>query len=54
MGLAETATKFFASLGVLLLSVLSLQSYGYFISAIVTDVSVLGTTLAVAELHGMP
>ncbi|CDJ31527.1 uncharacterized protein EMH_0009330 [Eimeria mitis] len=46
MGLAATATKFFASLGVLLLSVLSLQSYGYFISAIVTDVSILDAFFA--------
>ncbi|CDJ41457.1 ABC transporter, putative [Eimeria tenella] len=37
MGLASSAAKFFQSLGILLLSVLSLQSYGYFISAVVTD-----------------
>lgn len=38
MGLAASAAKFFSSLCVLLLGVLSLQSYGYFISAIVHDV----------------
>ncbi|XP_026190565.1 protein white [Cyclospora cayetanensis] len=37
MGLASTAAKFFSSLCVLLLAVLSLQSFGYFISALVHD-----------------
>ncbi|KAL8438981.1 hypothetical protein Efla_006926 [Eimeria flavescens] len=37
MGLAATASKFFASLCVLLLGVLALQSYGYFISAVLRD-----------------
>ncbi|CDJ36595.1 ATP-binding cassette, sub-family G, member 3, related [Eimeria mitis] len=50
MGLAATATKFFASLGVLLLSVLSLQSYGYFISAIVTDEVVALAVTQVAQV----
>lgn len=50
MGLAATATKFFASLGILLLSVLSLQSYGYFISAIVTDEVVALAVTQVAQV----
>lgn len=41
MGLAATAAKFFSSLCVLLLGVLALQSYGYFISAVVRDVRLL-------------
>ncbi|KAL8272364.1 hypothetical protein Esti_003654 [Eimeria stiedai] len=50
MGLAASAAKFFSSLCVLLLGVLALQSYAYFISAIVRDEVVALAVIQVAQV----
>ncbi|KAL8445800.1 hypothetical protein Emed_005356 [Eimeria media] len=50
MALAASVAKFFASLCVLLLGVLALQSYAYFISAIVRDEVVALAVIQVAQV----